>query len=103
MEKLLSKPLVRSANAFRYAVYKQIFLELVDGREFQKVRLRVRALARVGADDVRCQAFTFLNKRLRGLEHYQPYAGEFKDLCYLLSGASSPPHLSSAAHLLSGL
>ncbi|PWN44463.1 WD40 repeat-like protein [Ceraceosorus guamensis] len=69
VEKLLSKPLVRSINAFRYACYKQIFLELIDGREFQK-------------------AFTFLNKRLRGLEHFQPHAEEFKDLCYLLSAKS---------------
>ena len=60
------KPLVRSANAFRYAVFKQQFLEHIEQREYQK-------------------AFTFLNKRLKGLEHYQPFAGEFRDLCYLLS------------------
>lgn len=66
VEKLLMKPLVRSANAFRYAVFKQQFLEHIEQREYQK-------------------AFTFLNKKLKGLEHYQPFAGEFRDLCYLLS------------------
>lgn len=66
VEKLLTKPLVRSFNAFKYAVFKQQFLEHIEQREYQK-------------------AFTFLNKRLKGLEHYQPFKGEFRDLCYLLS------------------
>jgi COMPASS component SWD3 len=66
VDKLLMKPLVRSANAFKYAVFKQQFLEHIEQREYQK-------------------AFTILNKRLKGLEHYQPFAGEFRDLCYLLS------------------
>lgn len=69
VDKLLSKPLVRSSNAFKYAVFKQQYLEHIELREYQK-------------------AFTFLNKRLRELEHYQPFAGEFRDLCYLLSGKS---------------
>lgn len=66
VDELLAKPLVRNVNAFRYAVFKQQFLEHIEQREFQK-------------------AFTFLNERLRDLEHYQPYRGEFRDLCYLLS------------------
>lgn len=69
VEKLLMKPLVRSSNAFKYAVFKQQYLEHIELREYQK-------------------AFTFLNKRLRELEHYQPFAGEFRDLCYLLSSKS---------------
>jgi COMPASS component SWD3 len=64
-----SKPLVKSSNAFKYAVFKQQYLEHIELREYQK-------------------AFTFLNKRLKELEHYQPFAGEFRDLCYLLSGKS---------------
>ncbi|PWZ01158.1 WD40 repeat-like protein [Testicularia cyperi] len=65
-DKLLSKPLVKNHKAFLYAVYKQQFLEHIEHREFQK-------------------AFTFLNKRLKPLEHYQPHPSEFRDLCYLLS------------------
>ncbi|KAN0061936.1 hypothetical protein ACQY0O_005931 [Thecaphora frezii] len=66
VDKLLSKPLVKNHKAFLYAVYKQQFLEHIEHREFQK-------------------AFTFLNKRLKPLEHYQPHSSEFRDLCYLLS------------------
>ncbi|SPO38984.1 related to TAF5 - subunit of TFIID and SAGA complexes [Pseudozyma flocculosa] len=66
VDKLLGKPLVKNHKAFLYAVYKQQFLEHIEHREFQK-------------------AFTFLNKRLKPLEHYQPHSSEFRDLCYLLS------------------
>ncbi|MCO5599798.1 hypothetical protein L7F22_053905 [Adiantum nelumboides] len=41
-----SKPLVKSSNAFKYAVFKQQYLEHIELREYQK-------------------AFTFLNKRLK--------------------------------------
>ncbi|TKY89120.1 hypothetical protein EX895_001651 [Sporisorium graminicola] len=66
VDKLLQKPLVKNHKAFLYAVYKQQFLEHIEHREFQK-------------------GFTFLNKRLKPLEHYQPHPSEFRDLCYLLS------------------
>ena len=66
VDKLVQKPLVKNHKAFLYAVYKQQFLEHVEHREFQK-------------------GFTFLNKRLKPLEHYQPHSSEFRDLCYLLS------------------
>uniref|UniRef100_V5EEU8 WD40 repeat-containing protein SMU1 n=2 Tax=Kalmanozyma brasiliensis (strain GHG001) TaxID=1365824 RepID=V5EEU8_KALBG len=66
VDKLLQKPLVKNHKAFLYAVYKQQFLEHVEHREFQK-------------------GFTFLNKRLKPLEHYQPHPSEYRDLCYLLS------------------
>ncbi|KAJ1020471.1 hypothetical protein NDA13_005788 [Ustilago tritici] len=66
VDKLLQKPLVKNHKAFLYAVYKQQFLEHIEHREFQK-------------------GFTFLNKRLKPLEHYQPHPSEYRDLCYLLS------------------
>lgn len=69
VDSLLETPLVRRANAFRYSVYKQQYLELIESREYS-------------------QAFSFMNERLRELEHYQPFAGEFRDLCYLLSSES---------------
>jgi WD40 repeat protein len=69
VDKLLDKPVVRKSNAFKYAVYKQQYLEMIEQRDY-------------------ATAFTFLNERIRELEHYQPFAGEFRDLCYLLSGKS---------------
>ncbi|SNX86260.1 related to TAF5 - subunit of TFIID and SAGA complexes [Melanopsichium pennsylvanicum] len=66
VDKVLQKPLVKNHKAFLYAVYRQQFLEHIEHREFQK-------------------GFTFLNKRLKPLEHYQPHPTEYRDLCYLLS------------------
>lgn len=78
IDKLLSKPVVKNHKAFLYAIYKQQFLEHVEHREFQK-------------------AFTFLNKRLKPLEHYQPHPSEFRDLCYLLSAKAVTDAPSFAA------
>ncbi|KAE8225292.1 hypothetical protein CF319_g1947 [Tilletia indica] len=69
VDKLVSKQLVKNHKAFQYAVYKLQFLEHIEHREYQK-------------------AFTFLAKRLKPLEHYQPHKTEFRDLCYLLSAKS---------------
>ncbi|CAG8747216.1 267_t:CDS:2, partial [Cetraspora pellucida] len=49
--------------------YKQQYLEYIEYQEIQK-------------------AFTFLNKRLKPLEHLQTTPNEFKDLCYLLTAKS---------------
>lgn len=78
IDKLLSKPVVKNHKAFLYAIYKQQFLEHIEHREFQK-------------------AFTFLNKRLKPLEHYQPHPSEFRDLCYLLSAKAVTDAPSFAA------
>ncbi|SPO47295.1 related to TAF5 - subunit of TFIID and SAGA complexes [Moesziomyces antarcticus] len=78
VDKLLQKPLVKNHKAFLYAVYKQQFLEHIEHREFQK-------------------GFTFLNKRLKPLEHYQPHPSEFRDLCYLLSAKAVTDAPSFAA------
>lgn len=74
IDKLLSSKtglnkLVKHEKSFRYSVYKQQYLELIEQREFQK-------------------AFTFLNKKLKPLEHYQPNSTEFQNLCYLLTAKS---------------
>ncbi|WFD00385.1 hypothetical protein MYAM1_003134 [Malassezia yamatoensis] len=69
VDKMCSKPFLKHHKAFLYAIYKQQYLEHIEHREFQK-------------------AFTFLMKRLKPLEHYQPHAAEFGDLCYLLSAKS---------------
>ncbi|KAI9323883.1 WD40-repeat-containing domain protein [Dichotomocladium elegans] len=69
VEKLCSKPLVKNHRSFLYSVYKQQYLEYIERREIQK-------------------AFTFLNKRLKPLEHLQTKPNEFKDLCYLLTAKS---------------
>ncbi|CAD6962906.1 unnamed protein product [Tilletia controversa] len=70
VDSLVSKPqLVKNHKAFQYAVYKLHFLEHIEHREYEK-------------------AFTFLAKRLKPLEHYQPHKTEFRDLCYLLSAKS---------------
>ncbi|KAI3623991.1 hypothetical protein CBS14141_002419 [Malassezia furfur] len=69
VDKMCSKPFLKQQKAFLYAIYKQQYLEHIEHREFQK-------------------AFTFLMKRLKPLEHYQPHAAEFGDLCYLLSAKS---------------
>ncbi|CCU99069.1 unnamed protein product [Malassezia sympodialis ATCC 42132] len=69
VEKICAKPFFKGHKAFLYAIYRQQFLEIIEHREYQK-------------------AFTFLTKRLKPLEHYQPHAAEFGDLCYLLSAKS---------------
>ncbi|KAI8979195.1 hypothetical protein BDF20DRAFT_868118 [Mycotypha africana] len=69
VEKLCNKPLVKNHRAFLYSVYKQQYLEYLEKREIQK-------------------AFTFLNKRLKPLEHFQTKPNEFKDMCYLLTAKS---------------
>ncbi|KAG9296188.1 hypothetical protein G9A89_014780 [Geosiphon pyriformis] len=66
VDKLCAKPLVKNQKSFLYAVYKQQYLEYIEHQEMQK-------------------AFTFLNKRLKPLEHLQMTPNEFKDLCYLLT------------------
>lgn len=69
VDKMCTKPFLKEHKAFLYAIYKQQYLEHIEHREFQK-------------------GFTFLMKRLKPLEHYQPHAAEFGDLCYLLSARS---------------
>ncbi|KAI8640990.1 WD40-repeat-containing domain protein [Parasitella parasitica] len=69
VEKLCTKPLVKNHRSFLYSVYKQQYLEYLERREIQK-------------------AFTFLNKRLKPLEHFQTKPNEFKDMCYLLTAKS---------------
>ena len=39
IDKLCSKPILKNQKAFLYAIYKQQFLEHIEHREFQKVRL----------------------------------------------------------------
>ncbi|ORX33747.1 WD40-repeat-containing domain protein [Kockovaella imperatae] len=72
IETLISRPgLVRpqTQRAFMYMCYRQQFLEHVDNREFQK-------------------AFSHLQKRLKPLEHYQPFPYDFYNLCYLTSAGT---------------
>ncbi|KAI7862456.1 WD40-repeat-containing domain protein [Spinellus fusiger] len=69
VEKLCTKPLVKHHRSFLYSIYKLQYLEYIERREMQK-------------------AFTFLNKRLKPLEHLQTNPNEFKDLCYLLTAKS---------------
>ncbi|KAI7859171.1 WD40-repeat-containing domain protein [Circinella umbellata] len=69
VEKLCTKPVVKNHRSFLYSIYKQQYLEYIERREIQK-------------------AFTFLNKRLKPLEHLQTKPNEFKDLCYLLTAKS---------------
>ncbi|PKY22666.1 WD40 repeat-like protein [Rhizophagus irregularis] len=66
VDKLSAKPLVKNHKSFLYAVYKQQYLEYIEHQEIQK-------------------AFTFLNRRLKPLEHLQTTSNEFKDMCYLLT------------------
>lgn len=66
VERLLGRTAFKSMKAFRYAVHRQQFLELVDAQESQK-------------------AFTILQRRLKELEAYARTPDEFRDLCYLLT------------------
>eukprot|EP00171_Calliarthron_tuberculosum_P012152 IDg12152t1 len=66
VDKLLSKATFKNMNEFRYAVYRQQFLELIDSQETAR-------------------AFTVLTTHLKELESCAACTGEFRDLCYLLS------------------
>ncbi|KAJ1676383.1 hypothetical protein EV182_008300, partial [Spiromyces aspiralis] len=62
-------PIFKGKKGLLYSVYKQQYLELIEDGEYQK-------------------AFTILNRRLKPLESQQSCAGEFRDLCYLLTAKS---------------
>lgn len=66
VERLLARATFKNLKAFRYAVYRQQFLELIEAQESQK-------------------AFSLLQQRLKELEAYAHEAEEFRDLCYLLT------------------
>ncbi|CAN8062671.1 unnamed protein product [Agarophyton chilense] len=66
VEHLLSRTTFKSMKAFKFAVHKQQFLELIDHQERQK-------------------AFSILQRRLKELEAYARTADEFRDMCYLLT------------------
>lgn len=66
VEKLLSKATFKNMSEFRYAVYRQQFLECIDGHDHSK-------------------AYEVLTTRLKELEWCAASTGEFRDLCYLLS------------------
>lgn len=66
VERLLARTTFKNMKAFRYAVYRQQFLELVEAQDSQK-------------------AFSLLQLRLKELEAYAHAADEFRDLCYLLT------------------
>ncbi len=66
VEKLLSKATFKNMSSFRYAVYRQQYLELIDAQENQK-------------------AFSILMPRLKELEFCADCTDEFHDLGYLLS------------------
>ena len=72
LENLVLRPgLLRhqTQRAFIYVCYRQQFLEHIDNREVQK-------------------AFNLLQKRLKPLEHYQPFPYDFYNLCYLTSAGT---------------
>lgn len=66
VERLLSRTTFRNMMAFKYTVYRQQYLELVEAQETQK-------------------AFTLLVHRLKQLETHAHTPEEFRDLCYLLT------------------
>lgn len=66
VERLLTRTTFRNMMAFKYAVYRQQFLELVEAQETQK-------------------ALSLLTHRLKQLEPHASTAEEFRDLCYLLT------------------
>eukprot|EP01119_Soliformovum_irregulare_P006425 TRINITY_DN1841_c0_g1_i2.p1 TRINITY_DN1841_c0_g1~~TRINITY_DN1841_c0_g1_i2.p1 ORF type:complete len:540 (-),score=74.69 TRINITY_DN1841_c0_g1_i2:1460-3079(-) len=65
-EKLCTKETFKHEKQFVYAVYKQIYLEMIEKQDYQK-------------------AFTYLTKKLKPLESKQAHSDEFKDLCFLLT------------------
>ncbi|KAJ1942890.1 hypothetical protein EC988_006373, partial [Linderina pennispora] len=68
-ERLCSGAHLQDKKQILYNVYKQRYLELIDDGEPQK-------------------AFAVLMKHLKALEAQQAFAGEFRDLCYLLTAKS---------------
>uniref|UniRef100_A0A6T9Q0C4 CTLH domain-containing protein n=1 Tax=Haptolina ericina TaxID=156174 RepID=A0A6T9Q0C4_9EUKA len=62
----VSKTTSSQQKTFLYAIYREQYLELIEGQEYQK-------------------AFTHLTKRLKPLEGSAASEGEFRDLCYLLT------------------
>mmetsp|Transcript_37641 Transcript_37641/g.150106 ORF Transcript_37641/g.150106 Transcript_37641/m.150106 type:complete len:603 (-) Transcript_37641:890-2698(-) len=66
VEKLCTKQTFRYQKSFLYGVYEQMYLELINGQEYQK-------------------ASSLLGKKLKPLESYAFPSDGFKDLCYLLT------------------
>lgn len=66
VERLLSRTTFRNMTAFKYAVYRQQFLELIEAQETHN-------------------AFSIMQNRLKELEAYARTPEEFRDLCYLLT------------------
>lgn len=66
VERLLARTTFKNMKAFRYAVHRQQFLELIDEHDTQS-------------------AFAILQRRLKELEAYANTADEFRDMCYLLT------------------
>lgn len=66
VERLLTKTTFRNMMAFKYAVYRQQFLELIEAQETQK-------------------ALSLLTHRLKHLEPHASTVEEFRDLCYLIT------------------
>lgn len=66
VERLLSRTTFRNMTAFKYAVYRQQFLELIEAQEIHN-------------------AFSIMQHRLKDLEAYARTPEEFRDLCYLLT------------------
>ncbi|KJE94136.1 WD-repeat protein [Capsaspora owczarzaki ATCC 30864] len=67
VEKLCTRGIFSGHSSFLHAIYRQQFLEMVERSEYQN-------------------AFSFLTKRLKPLEHVNP--DEFKDMCYVLTAKS---------------
>lgn len=66
VERLLARTTFKNMKAFRYAVHRQQFLELIEAQDTQS-------------------AFSILQRRLKELEAYANTADEFRDMCYLLT------------------
>lgn len=66
VERLLARTTFKNMKAFRYAVHRQQFLELIELQDTQS-------------------AFSILQRRLKELEAYANTADEFRDMCYLLT------------------
>jgi hypothetical protein len=65
-DKLCGKMSFQQQKSFQYSAYREQFIELIEAHEYQK-------------------AFTHLTKRLKPLERSAASAGDFKNLCYLLT------------------
>lgn len=66
VERLLTRTTFKNMTAFKYAIRKQQYLELIDSQELHN-------------------AFNILIQKLKPLERYAKSNNEFKDLCYLLT------------------